>query len=132
MPNPGLLQALLCDHIILERQTCGAVLVILRIGPAAHALEVSVGREIRCSFELISNMVQAGTCVSQVEVLLRFRRVSGRITDQSLTQTWIYGMGKFQSVASCVCEWAYMDHGIIDHMLVRSQIRTFDRVGADY
>jgi hypothetical protein len=53
----------------------------------------------RCSLELISNVLQAGSCVPQVEVLLRFRRVSSLITDQNLTTTEVFGMRRFQSAA---------------------------------
>jgi hypothetical protein len=35
----------------------------------------------RYSFDLISNVLRAGSCVPQVEVLSKFRRVSGLITD---------------------------------------------------
>jgi hypothetical protein len=41
----------------------------------------------RYTLELIGNVLQTGTCVPQVEVLLRFRRVSSLITDQNLTPT---------------------------------------------
>jgi len=41
----------------------------------------------RYILELISNVLQTRTCVPQVELLLRFRRVSSLITDQNLTPT---------------------------------------------
>ena len=74
MPNRSSLHTVSCDHIILKRQTCGTILIILRTRPAAHARQVSIGRKTYPGARQ-RRVLQAGSksgwCFPQVKVLFK-------------------------------------------------------------